>query len=148
MRGLTISVAIAAAIALVAGITRGGDGFFGGAAALARLSSGVAGVALAFVVLRSLTISAFLRVFLTIFAVEYVLTGLAYVIVRVGWWPANLAAAAPPPSLPITVAMFALLVYLLSFVPVIRQITQLADPYFATDDRRDVQVAGFGRRRT
>jgi len=147
VRGLTISVAIAAAIALVAGIARGGGGFFGVAADLALLSSGVAGVALAFVVLRSLTISAFLRVFLTIFAVEYVLTGLAYVIVRVGWWPANLAAAAPPPSLPITVAMFALLVYLLSFVPVIRQITQLADPYFATDDRRDVQVAGFGRRR-
>lgn len=147
MRGLTISVAIAAAIALVAGIARGGGGFFGVAADLALLSSGVAGVALAFVVLRSLTISAFLRVFLTIFAVEYVLTGLAYVIVRVGWWPANLADAAPPASLPITVAMFALLVYLLSFVPVIRQITQLADPYFATDDRRDVQVAGFGRRR-
>ena len=49
----------------------------------------VAGLALAFVVLRSLTISAFLRVFSTIFAVEYVLTGLAYVIVRVGWWPAR-----------------------------------------------------------
>jgi putative ATP-binding cassette transporter len=81
---LTISVAIAAAIALVAGVTRGGVGFFGGAADLALLSSGVAGLALTFVVLRSLTISAFLRVFSTIFAVEYVLTGLAYMIVRVG----------------------------------------------------------------
>ena len=147
MKWLTISVAIAATIALVSGITQGGIGFLGLAADLALLSSGIAGLALALVTLRSTSISAFLRVFSTIFAVEYVLTGLAYVIVRVGWWPANLADAAPPASLPITVAIFALLVYLVSFVPVIRQITQLADPYFATDDRRDVRVAGFGRRR-
>ncbi len=114
---------------------------------LALLSIGVVGLALALVTLRSASLSAFLRVFAMIFAVEYVLTGLAYAIVRVGWWPASLADAAPPASLPITVAIFALLVYLVSFIPVIRQITRLADPYFATDDKRDVQVAGLGRRR-
>ena len=147
MKGLSISVAIAAMIALVAGITQGGVGFLGLAADLTLLSSGVVGLALALVTLRSPSISAFLRVFSTIFAVEYVLTGLAYVIVRVGWWPASLADAAPPVSLPITVAIFTLLVYLVSFFPVIRQITRLADPYFAMDDRRDVRVAGLGRRR-
>jgi vitamin B12/bleomycin/antimicrobial peptide transport system ATP-binding/permease protein len=146
MKWLTISVAIAATIALVAGITQGGIGFLGLAADLALLSSGITGLALALVTLRSTSISAFLRVFSTIFAVEYVLTGLAYVIVRVGRWPASLADAAPPASLPITFAIFALLVYLVSFVPVIRQITRLADPYFATDDRRDVRVTGLGRR--
>jgi putative ATP-binding cassette transporter len=145
--GFTISVAIAAATALVASITQGGVGFFGLAADLALLSSGVAGLALALVTLRLPPISAFLSVFSTIFAVEYVLTGLAYVSVRVGWWPALLADATPPASLPITVAIFALLVYLVSFIPVIRQITRLADPYFATDERRDVRVAGLGRHR-
>jgi vitamin B12/bleomycin/antimicrobial peptide transport system ATP-binding/permease protein len=147
VKGLTVSVAIAATIAVVSGITQGGLGSLSLAADLALLSTGVAGLALALVTLRSPSISAFLRVFSTIFAVEYVLTGLAYVVVRVGWWPASLADAAPPASLPITVAIFALLVYLVSFVPVIRQITRLADPYFATDDGRDVQVAGLGRRR-
>ena len=147
MRGLTISVAIAAAISLVAGNTQGGAGFLGLAADLPLLSSGVAGLALALVTWRGRSVSAFLRVFLTIFAVEYVLTGLTYVLVRVGWWSATLADAAPPVSLPITVAIFGLLVYLVSFVPVIRQITQLADPYFATDDERDVRIAGFGPRR-
>lgn len=132
---------------MVAGITQGGIGFLGLAADLALLSVGAAGLALALVTLHSPSISAFLRVFSTIFAAEYVLTGLAYVIVRVGWWPASLADAAPPASLPITIAIFALLVYLVSFVPVIGQITRLADPYFATDDRRDVRVAGLGRRR-
>jgi putative ATP-binding cassette transporter len=147
VKGLAISVAIAATIALVAGITQGNVGFLGLAADAALLSSGVAGLALALVTLRSPSISAFLRVFSTIFAVEYILTGLAYVIARIGWWPASIADAAPPASLPITVAIFGLLVYLISIVPVIRQITRLADPYFATDDRRDVRVAGLGRRR-
>ena len=140
MKGLTISVPVAATIALVAGLIQDGPRFLGLAADLALLSSGVAGLALALVALRSSSISAFLHVFSTIFVVEYVLTGLAYVIVRVGWWPASLADAAPPASLPITIAIFALLVYLVSFVPVIRQITCLADPFFATDDRRDVRV--------
>ncbi len=147
MTGLSIGVAVAATIALVAGITQGDIGSFGLAGDLALLGIGIAGLALALVTLHSPSVSAFLRVFSTIFAVEYVLTGLAYVIVRVGWWPASLAEAAPPASLPITVAIFALLVYLVSFFPVIRQITRLADPYFATDDRRDARVAGLARRR-
>jgi putative ATP-binding cassette transporter len=144
VKGLTISVAIAAAMALVLGITQADLGSLSLAADLALPSIGVAGM---LVTLRSSAISAFLRVFSTIFAFEYVLTGLAYVLARVGWWPASLADAAPPASLPITVAIFALLVYLVSFVPVIRQITRLADPYFATDDGRHLQVAGLGRRR-
>jgi len=37
------------------------------------------------------------------------------------------------------IAIFGLLVYLISFIAVIRQITRLADPYFATNDRRDLQ---------
>jgi putative ATP-binding cassette transporter len=146
VKGLTIGVTIVATLALVAGITQGHVGFLGLTGDLALLSIGIAGLALALVTLRSLSISAFLRVFSTIFAVEYILTGLAYLVVGVGWWPASLADAAPPASLPITVAIFALLVYLVSFVPVISQITRLADPYFATDDKRDVRVAGLGRR--
>ena len=43
--------------------------------------------------------------------------------------------------------MFALLVYLISFVSVIRQITRLADPYFAREERQDVPVVGLGQRR-
>ena len=140
MKGLTISVGIVTTITLGAGLILDGPRFLGLAADLALLSIAVAGLAVALVTVHSPAISAFLRVFSTIFAVEYVLTGVAYVIVRLGWWPAALADATPPVSLPITLAMFALLVYLVSFVPVIRQITCLADPFFATDDRRDVRV--------
>jgi hypothetical protein len=73
-------------------------------------------------------------------------TALAYVAVEAGWWPPSLAEAAPPASLPIIVAIFGLLVHLISFISVIRQITRLADPYFVTNDRSVLQIGGFGAR--
>src|SRR5436305_1299005 len=65
---------------------------------------------------------------------------------RSGWWPSSFSESAPLASLPTTVAIFGLLVYSISFIPVIRQITRLADPYFATNDREDLQIGGFGAR--
>ena len=35
---------------------------------------------------------------------------------------------------------------MISFIPVIRQITRLADPYFVTNDRGDLRIGGFGTR--
>ena len=146
MKLLSIGVAIAATIALVAGITAGGVDVLGLAADPTLLSMGVVGFILALTTFRSPLISPFLRVFSTIFAVEYVVTGLAYVAVRAGWWPSSFSESAPPASLPTTVAIFGLLVYSISFIPVIRQITVLADPYFATNDRGDLQIGGFEAR--
>ena len=146
MKLLSIGVAIAATIALVAGITAGGVDVLGLAADPTLLSMGVVGFILALTTFRSPLISPFLRVFSTIFAGEYVVTGLAYVAVRTGWWPSGFSESAPPASLPTTVAIFGLLVYLISFIPVIRQITRLADPYFVTNDRGDLQIGGFDAR--
>jgi len=143
---LSIGVAIAAAIALVAGITKGGVDVLGLAADPTLLSIGAVGLMLALTTFRSPLISPFLRVFSTIFAFEYVVTGLAYVAVRAGWWPPSFSEAAPPASLPTTVAIFGLLVHLISFIPVIRQITRLADPYFVTNDRGDLRIGDFGTR--
>ena len=135
MKALSIAVGLAAIFALVAG-----------AADPPLLSIGVAGLGLALTTFRSPQISPFLRVFSTIFAVEYIVTGMAYFAAQRGWWPASFSDAAPPASLPTTVAVFGLLVYSISFIPVIRQITRLADPYFATDDRADLEIDGFGTR--
>jgi vitamin B12/bleomycin/antimicrobial peptide transport system ATP-binding/permease protein len=126
---LSAGVAITAAIALVAGVTKEGVDVLGLAADPTLLSIGAVGLMLALTTFRSSLISPFLRVFSTIFAVEYVVTRLAYVAVEAGWWPPSLAEVAPPASLPITFAIFGLLVYLISFIPVIGQITRLADPY-------------------
>jgi putative ATP-binding cassette transporter len=145
VKKLAVTAVIASATALAAGVAQGSVGLLGLPFDPSLLNTAVAGLALAVVTLRASSISGFLRVFLAIFAVEYVLTGLAYVLARIDWWPTALAEAAPPASLPITLAIFAVLVYLLSFVRVIGQITALADPYFATSDRRDVRIVGFGR---
>ena len=146
MKPLSIGVAIVAAVALLAGITSGRDAVLGVAADPPLLSIGAVGLMLALTTFRSLRISPFFRIFSTIFAVEYIVTGLTYVAAQTGPWPASLSEAMPPASLPTTVAVFGLLVHLISFIPVIRQITRLADPYFATDDRRDLEIAGFGTR--
>jgi putative ATP-binding cassette transporter len=146
VKPLSIGAAIAAAFALLAGITKGGGDVLGLTADPPLLSIGAVGLMLAFTTFRSPLISPFLRVFSTIFAVEYVVTGLAYVAVRAGWWPPIFAESAPPASLPTTVAIFGLLVHLISFIPVLRQITRLADPYFVTNDQGNLQIGGFGAR--
>ena len=144
MKPLSIGVFVAAAFALVIAITKGGgDGLI---VDPPLLSMGVVGLMLALTTLRSLLISPFLRVFSTIFAVEYVVTAVAYAAVRVGSWPPGLSELAPPASLATTVAIFGLLVHLISFIPVIRQITRLTDPYFVTNDRRDIEISGLGTR--
>ena len=146
MKPLSIGVAVAAAFALVTGITKGAGDILGLAADPTLLSIGAVGLMLALTTLRSPLISPFLRVFSTIFAVEYVVTALAYVAVRAGWWPPGLSELAPPASLANTVAIFGLLVHLISFIPVIRQITRLADPYFVTEDRGQIEISGLGTR--
>jgi putative ATP-binding cassette transporter len=146
MKALSICVGVVAIVALLVGIKGGGGDLFDLAADPALLSIAVVGLGLAVTTFRLPLISPFLRVFSAIFAVEYILTTLAYIAAHEGWWPPSLSEVAPPASLPSTVAIFGLVVHLISFIPVIGQITRLADPYFVTSDREAVQVAGFGTR--
>jgi putative ATP-binding cassette transporter len=143
---LSVCVAVAAASCLLAGIIKGGGGVLGLAADPSLASIGGVGLMLAVATFRSPLISPFLRVFSTIFAVEYVVTALAYVAVEAEWWPPSFAEAAPPASLPVAIAIFGVLVHLISFIPVIRQITRLADPYFVTDERGRLEAGRFGAR--
>lgn len=75
--------------------------------------------------------SAFLTIFLTIFAVEFVVFGAAALAAAAGWWPQALAAAAPPASLAVTAGVFGVLVVAVGRIPVIRTIMGVADRYFA-----------------
>ena len=104
------------------------------------------GLALAAVTWLSPRISTFLRIFSLIFAVEFVLTALAFAASKSGWWPAYLKGLEIPLSLPITIAVFGLIVWTISYIPVIRQIMALADPYFESDAPRDVPLGFIGIR--
>ncbi|HEV2570548.1 MAG TPA: SbmA/BacA-like family transporter [Beijerinckiaceae bacterium] len=134
MKVLGGAVAVAAILCLAAGIGSGASQISGIAVNPASIGVGVVGLLLAYVTLRGHTISTFLRIFLRLFAFEYVVLALAFAASNRGFWPAFLADAAPPSTLCITIAVFGLIIYSLSYIPVIGQITRLADPYFETDD--------------
>lgn len=86
--------------------------------------------------------------FLRFFAAFY---GLAFLVLMVlmlgqGLLPAPVAKLVPPPLTAFTAAAFVVLVFLLARVPVIKSVAHIADPYYATDDRRPLAVPGLGRR--
>lgn len=129
-------VAAAAAVALLHGLT-GGDRM--------ALVLAVVGGLLALSIFRSGGLSAFLRVLLTVFAFEFGATSVAYVLGKVGWWPEAWKAITIPAELPLTVGLFGILVYAISFIPVVRTITGLADPYFSPENTKEADIWLLGR---
>jgi vitamin B12/bleomycin/antimicrobial peptide transport system ATP-binding/permease protein len=63
---------------------------------------------------RATQISSFLKIFVGIFSIETVVFGLAVLAGGAGLWPANYAEYLPPESLPLTVAIFSIIVYLVA----------------------------------
>jgi putative ATP-binding cassette transporter len=94
----------------------------------------LASVILAVTTYRSRGMSKYLRIFATIFAIETIVFGLLYLISAQGLWPESLADYELPESLPLTVAIFGILIYAISHIPVIRQMMAVADPYFETNE--------------
>lgn len=136
MRPLSFFVAALAAVALFVGQQSGSAGMLG---------MGVVGLLLALATYRSGSISFFLKVFAAIFGTEYVIFGAGAIIAQLGYWPADWAAAAPPTSLATTVGVFGVLVYAISFVPVVQRISRLASPYFFSDERTTANLWPFGQ---
>ncbi len=137
---LMLHYAIAAAI-------MGAAAFLTGIVAQDKVSMGLGlvGVLLAYVAWQSVRISAFLRLFVVIFAVEYAVTGAAHLAGKYGYWPEVYQALKIPYELPLTVGLFGILVYALSFIPVIRTIAGLADPYFAASNTKMANLPLLGQ---
>jgi putative ATP-binding cassette transporter len=136
MKTYAIAAVITAALALLGGLL-GGD-------RLAFVLAAV-GAALAAAAWRANAISAFLRVLMTVFTLEYAVIGVAYLLGMVGWWPEAWKAVMIPFELPLTVGLFGILVYAVSFIPVVRVITGLADPYFAETNSKEQTLPLLGR---
>jgi putative ATP-binding cassette transporter len=126
-------------------------GFFSAAAAAAGLVSGdnvvtvlaAAGILCAYTTYRSREISTFLRIFAAIFAVETVIFGTLFLTATAGLWPPQLSDYEIPVSLPLTVAIFGILVYAISFIPVVRAMMDIADRYFNTNDSTRAHIWPF-----
>ena len=108
----------------------------GGGATLLGATSLIA----AFTVFRSQAISAFLKIFVTIFASEVLIFGSAYLVDKLGLWPTAYRSYVLPDSLPVSVAIFAILVWAVSHLPVIRAMTRIADGYFLSGHQSEARV--------
>ncbi len=134
MHVLAAVVAIFSIVTAVIGATHG-DGII--------LLLAATGLLCAYTTFETPKISSFLRIFAAIFAVETVVFGVIYLIAQVGLWPASLQDYALPESLPLTVAIFAILVYAISFIPVVRQMTRIGDRYFDAPGRTTARIKPF-----
>lgn len=86
----------------------------------------------------SRSLSSFLKIFITIFGIEVILFGLVFVIAQAGYWPDALKEYLLPDTLPLTVCIFSILVWVVSHVKVVKRITAIADLYF--DSRHNTHV--------
>ena len=90
-------------------------------------------------------ISSFLKIFVGIFAVETIVFGLAVLVGRIGWWPAAYQEFLPPESLPLTVAIFAILVRAVAHLSTVGQIMRIADRYFNAEGTGTARIWPFRR---
>jgi len=134
MRPLSICVALFGLLALVvAGTSQ-------------DVTTGVLGVTAllcAFTTFRAAKISTFLKIFIDIFSTETIVFGLAVLAGKVELWPADYVEYLPPESLPLTVAIFSILVDLIAQLDVVQQITRIADRYFNATDRAQARIWPF-----
>ncbi len=90
---------------------------------------------------RSAAISSFLKIFVGIFSIETVVFGVAFLAARAGLWPSYLAQI--PQSLPLTVAIFSILVYVVAQFRTVEQITRIADRYFNAGETARARIWPF-----
>src|SRR5580700_1483025 len=92
---------------------------------------------------RSSGISSFLKILVGIFSTEAIIFGLAVVVARAGLWPAYFAEELPPESLPLTVAIFSILVHAVAHFSTVKQITRIADRYFNAAEPNQARIWPF-----
>lgn len=97
----------------------------------------------AYTTYRSRHISSYLTIFVAIFAIELIIFGALCLIDVLHLWPASWADYQIPESLPLTVALFAIAVYLTSYVPLVQSMMRIADRYFDSRDMTTARVWPF-----
>src|SRR5262249_28061910 len=132
----SIGVGLFGLLALAMAVT-GGDG--------TTAILGAASLICAFTTFGASKISSFLKIFVGIFSTETIVFGLAVLAGRADVWPETYSAYLPPESLPLTVAIFSILVYIVAQIPAVRQITRIADRYFEATGSTTVRIWPFRR---
>jgi putative ATP-binding cassette transporter len=94
----------------------------------------ISGLVLAGVLYAARTISPFIRVFIIMYAFGYLGMAALGLLSALGRLPAIVEAMRPPDFSATAAAVFALVAFGVSFLPVIRRITDIADPFYDSDE--------------
>jgi putative ATP-binding cassette transporter len=134
MHNLSLAVAGFAVMAAACGLHAGDRDLFilAAAAALCALTTR-----------RAASISSFMKIFVGIFSTETIVFGLVRLLQAEGLWPKALADYAPADIMALTVAIFSILVYLVSNIGVVREMNRIADLFFDSHDRGEGRVWPF-----
>jgi putative ATP-binding cassette transporter len=92
---------------------------------------------------RSAAISSFLKIFVAVFSCEVIVFGMARIIEAEAFWPERWKEYTLPESMALTVAIFSILVFAVSHVDVVREMTRIADRFFDSDDRTKARIWPF-----
>jgi putative ATP-binding cassette transporter len=93
--------------------------------------------------MRAATISGYLKIFIAIFSTETILFGAAALLDALDLWPALLDDFKMPLSVAVTVALFSILVYAVSHLPLVRRMSDIADLYFASPSMTTARIWPF-----
>lgn len=94
----------------------------------------LSGFLMAALLVLSQRISSFLRIFVVMYALGYLLLAGGSLLASLGLLGESLAEMLPPAFSATASVVFAAIIYGVSFLPVIRQITAIADPYFESNE--------------
>lgn len=97
------------------------------------------------VIFYSLRISLFARAFLVVLAFVHLILAVLLTGTAAGIYPQAIAELAPPISMPVGAAVFGVLICAVTYVPVIRTILSIADPYFESRERGEIRLWLVGR---
>lgn len=103
----------------------------------------LAGFAMAGILIASRQISSYLKVFISVYAVGYILLAGAKTLAAFGLLPETVAALLPPAFAATAAVVFALIVFGVSFLEPIRAITRITDPYFTNRDEPTREIKMF-----
>lgn len=118
-------------VVAIFGIASVAVGVISGHAILYLLAAFALGAA--FTTYKSAAISTFLQVLITFFSVETVLLGCCVFASALGLWPPGWDVVRIPSTVVMTVALFSIVSYLTSFIPVARKTLAIADRYFRAE---------------
>ena len=134
MRKLAVAVAVLAFLAVIAGAHKDDT---------ETLLLAAGALLCAYTTWRSSEISSFLKIFVGIFTTETIVFGVLNLIEVEGHWPAALQDYSLPETMALTVAVFSILVYLVSRSPIVREMTRIADLYFDSDAASEMRIWPF-----